>query len=431
MQRIIRLLVFFSCAMLLIFTPQTAVAGRCGGKRQCKCGDLVVSDYTLTADLGPCDKRGLRLTSGVTLDCRDHAIIGSGSQSAQIGISLSTKTTGATVQHCQVSGFRQGIRLREAHNNRVLRNTVHHNGDTTTHVGYGIDVARRSTENLFEGNRIHNNADEGIHIGAGSHRNTLIGNQVYDNFRENIYLLRADHVVLKNNTTHGGGANSLYLKHAAFCEIADNTFRDRSALVRGDAHDNRFTNNDFVKAGLRFQAYKEKGLWSHPRNNVVAGGKIVEAQQCLQFSDASDTVIQGTLLSRCGTAVTSTAASASANNTLIGIAVEPEALSLDEQSRVQVGWPFNVTVKNANGAAVAGAQVKAFDAQKKLVFEAVTVADGSIPSQEVIAYTQRGTTKTLLTPYTVQVTAGQATVTQEVTVENNVSLIVALPPASR
>jgi parallel beta-helix repeat protein len=423
----LRTILFLLFLLPTVFFPQSAAAGRCGGKRRCQCGDLVVSNYVMTEDLGPCDKRGLRLTNGVTLDCRDHAITGPGGQSQDPGIAFPTGTTGATVQNCQVSGFRQGIRLRQASKNRVIGNSVHHNGDPTTHVGYGIDVAHESTDNVFANNKIYNNADEGIHIGTESHRNTLINNEVYDNFRENIYVLSADYGVFKKNVIHGGGKNSLFLKHVAFSQIEHNTFRDRPVLIRGQAHDNQLSDNDFVRTGVHFQAHKEGNVLTRPSKNTMVGGKIAEAQQCLRFSDASENVVKGTLFNRCGKAVSSTATAGSADNTLINITLEPQAMSLDDHSLVNVGWQLSATVKDANGTAIRGAQVKGFDIQKKLVFEAVTAVDGSIPPQEVIAYTQQGKMKTSHTPHTLQIATDHARTTQEVTLDSNKTIVISLP----
>jgi hypothetical protein len=85
----------------------------------------------------------------------------------------------------------------------------------------------------------------------------------YANFRENIYVLRSNGGVFQHNITHGG-VNSLFLKHATFNRFENNTFHDRTARPR-DSHDNQFVSNDFINAGLHFQAYKEGAtLAVHP-----------------------------------------------------------------------------------------------------------------------------------------------------------------------
>ena len=184
--------------------PTVSVAGECGGSTPCQCGDKVRSDYQMTDDLGSCPGHGLYVASDVTLDCRGRVVHGQGGRAEHFGIYLEQGTTGATVKNCEVAGFLRGIRLKGAHHNRLIDNQVHHNGDSASHTGYGIDIAAGSTANVLHGNRVHDNADEGIHVGTGSHRNTLISNRVYTNFRENIYVLRADGGYFSTTLPTGG-----------------------------------------------------------------------------------------------------------------------------------------------------------------------------------------------------------------------------------
>lgn len=420
------LIVLVSCCVLL---PANSMAGECGGQIPCSCGDTVGSDYRMSAPLGPCPGHGLYVAGGVTLDCGSHAIHGPGGHAKDFGVYLAKGTTGATVKNCEVSGFLRGIRLQAAHHNRLLDNHVHGNGDLTSHTGYGIDVAG-STDNLLQGNRVHDNADEGIHIGTGSHRNTLIGNVVYANFRENIYLLRSDWGVFQHNTTYGG-SNSLFVKHSAFNRFERNAFRDRTAAIRGDSHDNHFVNNDFLNAGLHFQAYKEGATVSRPTRNAVVGGSIVGASPCVRFSNAFGNLIKGVLLSKCAGDVASGGAGVPVENTFIGVALSQGNFSLDAYSQVRVGWQLDVSVKGANGAAVGGARVQGFDAQKNLVFDTATAPNGAIPTQDLIQFSQNRLTRTYHTPYTLQVTADQLTARQKVAVDTNKVVTISVSSARR
>ena len=109
---------------------------------------------------------------------------------------------------------------------------------------------------------------------------TLIRNHVYDNFRENIYVLRSNGRVFQHNMIHGR-VNSLFLKHATFNRFENNTFHDRTAALRGDSHDNQLVRNDVLKAGLHFQAYQEDATLTRPTRHGVAGGTIIEATPCV------------------------------------------------------------------------------------------------------------------------------------------------------
>lgn len=428
--------VFFALIFILLLgqewtSPATAEARKCGGTRPCRCGDIVKANYVLQADLGPCEKRGLTVISGVTLDCALHTIVGAGEQSRDFGIVLPNDTTGATVRNCRVSRFQRGLRLRQAHRNRIINNTLHDNGDFTAHTGYGIDVAGGATENLFQENQVSHNADEGIHVGAGSHRNTFVGNVVSDNFRENLYVLRAEWNVFRNNTLRQGGTNSLFLKHAAFNRFEHNTFSDSAAVVRGDAHENAFLQNDFVNAPLHFQAYREGGTLTHPSKNVVTGGTLAGAKECLRFSGATGNVVRDVKFGHCATQVSATGAEAAAENTLIGVALDPEKISLDNHASLLVGWPVEVMVKNANGTALGGVTVEGFDVQKNMLFEALTAADGRIPPQDVIAYRHQGNTRTAYDPVSVRATADKAEQTREVTLENSTTVTIEMPAAGQ
>jgi parallel beta-helix repeat protein len=411
----------------LVLFPALASGARCGGAIVCQCGDLVVSDYRMTADLGPCPGHGLSLSSAVALECGGHAITGAKATAEYYGIALGRGTTGATVMACEVSGFFHGIRLRTADRNRLLNNTVHDNGDFTGHRGYGIAVADKSTENLLQGNRIYQSADEGVHLGNGSHRNTLIGNRVHDNFRENIYLLHSDSDTLKENTTWGG-TTSLYVKHSSSARIEQNTFRDHPVVVRGDSHDNQFLGNEFMNAQVHFQALKDGPTQTSPARNHLTGGKIAGSKPCIRFSDASGNIIESVLFSPCPVWVSASSTASRVENLLIGAKPDPKAVSLDDRSLLHVGWPVKVSVQDASGKPIGGATVQGFDAQQQQVFEAVTAADGSLPTQTLVQYTLDHLKATQRTPHTLRVTLAGAQATQPLVVDGPKRVVIAMPP---
>ena len=89
---------------------RVASASNCGGSTACKCGDTVTRSTTLSRDIGVCTGNGLRVISGVTLDCAKRTITGSTLSPAKYGV-LVDGAKGATVKNCRVTGFRKGIRL--------------------------------------------------------------------------------------------------------------------------------------------------------------------------------------------------------------------------------------------------------------------------------------------------------------------------------
>ncbi len=176
----------------------------------CGCGDTVTADHRLRDDLGPCPGHGLIVKSGARLDCGGRSIVGLRDGSEQYGILLDgrprAEVTGVTVANCHVSGFLRGIRLRAARGNTIAGNVITGNGNFKTHVGYGIDVAGESIDNLIEKNRVQQSADEGVHIGRGSHGNRLVGNEITDSHRESLYVLASDRGLFLGNTLGGSGA---------------------------------------------------------------------------------------------------------------------------------------------------------------------------------------------------------------------------------
>lgn len=419
---------FFIPGILLFFIGQSSLsfARHCSESRPCQCGDVVVSTYTLSSDLGPCEKRGLSVRSGVTLDCAGHAIQGSGENSKDFGVALQTGTTDATVKNCHISGFLRGIRLRQANKNKIFHNTVHHNGNKSARVGYGIDLAG-AQDNIFQDNYIHNNADEGIHVGTGSHGNTFIGNRAEDNGRENFYFLRADRAMLQRNSTRGGGSDSIFIKHSSFLRLENNIFRDKPVTLRGDAHDNVLTDNELVNAGVRFQSYEERGVSTRPSRNLITGGTITNAEKCLNFSDASDNTVKNVKLVNCNQNIVSQVKDGRAENFLIDIPLSVDQLVLDGSAVVHVGRQINIFVQDAKGTPVAGAKVQGFDAQKKILFEAETAVNGATPPQDVIEYSLQGSTKVERPPVQLQVSLGQQTTLLEMHVTKNSTVTVTFP----
>jgi parallel beta-helix repeat protein len=195
--------VFTFSLLLVILAVPALEAANCGGAIPCKCGDTVTSNYVMPADLGPCSGHGLSLASGVTLDGNGRRISGPANGSDFYGVYL-RGMTGGTVKNVVVTGFRHGIRLRDAHGNQILDSKAFRNGDFSAHVGYGIDVAISSSNNTFRNNLVYDNADEGVHLGSGTGDNTFVGNSVYNNFHENIYLLDSHNNTL-TDTPPGAG----------------------------------------------------------------------------------------------------------------------------------------------------------------------------------------------------------------------------------
>jgi parallel beta-helix repeat protein len=353
----------FSMALpVLVALLGNADGAQCGYGTPCRCGDRVTGDAQLAADLGPCDGNGLVLKDGVTLDCQGHTVRGRTGRPdlrrrtrLSVGITLD-RTLGASVRRCRVTGFDYGIRLSGAWKSQVIGSEAFRNGNFVTHVGYGIHLSR-AQRNTVQGCVVHENADEGIHIGNGSDGNTLIGNQAYDNTRENYYILSARENRLLRNRARGKVSADLYMKHALDNRIEGNQFDDRPVVVRGRSSGNIFADNDFG-AGLRFEAYGE-GPDEAPTENVVRGGHLRGRQVCLEFLGAHDNRIEAVLLQGCPSVVSR--ATAPAVNDLIGIDLAGVRLDLADSASLRLLTRVQISVRTAAARPVPEARISLRD----------------------------------------------------------------------
>ena len=229
-----------------------AFAATCGGAVVCKCGDTVVEDYTMAADLGPCplvpggDTIGLRVGSGVNLNCADHAIVGPpDSRRTEFGIIVGTSSgtvSDVVVRNCQVSDFWWGIYVQNATSNVVIKkNHLHHNGwkdNTENGTGYGLDIAR-STGVLVRYNTIVDNGDEGIHLSESSEV-TVQSNLLKDNGKEQLYLINSNRNVISHNRMEGGN-QGLEMRFSSNNSFAYNVWGPSPLhMLDNDNHDNTF-----------------------------------------------------------------------------------------------------------------------------------------------------------------------------------------------
>jgi parallel beta-helix repeat protein len=207
----------------------------CGGAVPCNCGDRVVEDYVMTADLGPCtwagsptpnELVGLRVDSDVTLDCAGHSILGpADGEKEEFGIRTGTATrpvANATIKNCTVSGFWWGFYVAYSSGVVVEDSTASGNGwfsEVENGTGYGIDVAN-STGVTLRRNQVLANGNEGMHL-TSSAGLVVEDNQVADNGWEQVYLIEVDDSTFARNDASG----------------------NRQSLEMRDSNDNQFSYN--------------------------------------------------------------------------------------------------------------------------------------------------------------------------------------------
>lgn len=245
---------------------------------RCGCGDTVVASTRLDDDIGVCTTSGLKVASGVVLNCAGHRIVGNDLSNAKFGIHLDG-AVGAVVRNCRVTKFRRGIRIFGGSDNVVRRNKSFANK-------YGIDVAGGSVRNTIKSNLVRDNRDEGIHLG-GAHENQIIDNEIRYSKRENLYLLRSDDNLVEGNVIHHGRSSAIYVKHSSGNRFVRNTVRDTALQLRGASTDNVFEDNYLKGNGYLFEAYEEPTGWTYPSNNTMVRDCIRKTDFCYRFFGAT------------------------------------------------------------------------------------------------------------------------------------------------
>ena len=273
-------------------------AARCGGERPCACGDHVVEDYRLLADIGPCAKDGLRIEARVTLDGAGHAIRGPGATG--VGLRVGVEGNGSQVRDLSVSGFEHGVRLIGARGVRIEGVEAHGNGDPGERVGYGIDLSAGASENVLERVRVHDNADEGIHVGSNATANRIVDSDVFGNGRENVYFLACrDNRLERSRVRSKNTANaSIYIKFATGTVLEGNEIDGGSVQIRGAARDTVLSNNTLRGASVILQAQNDRRFGSgSPSGTILRGGSITAPEACVRIDSASETRVEDVALS--------------------------------------------------------------------------------------------------------------------------------------
>lgn len=153
-----------------------------------KCGEVISSNTTLSADIGPCPGDGIIIgANDITLNLAGHHLTGSGVPSADsVGIHLSGRR-GVAVTGGEVSGFATGVAIEGGAGNTVSKIFVHDNvGLQNGNFGDGIGIFGSSDNIVTENVVDHNGPFEGIGVfgngvqatGNSSQRNQVLSNVV-------------------------------------------------------------------------------------------------------------------------------------------------------------------------------------------------------------------------------------------------------------
>lgn len=159
-----------------------------------RCGQNITKNTTLTVDVGPCAGDGLVIAAdGITLDLNGHTVSGRISRSEQAGVRFKN-VSGSTVKNGTVTGFDAGVVIDRGGSNTVraitARDNVNHavtsGNDWPCDLGDGITALNSGGNRILANTVTKNGPYSGISLVSNSDRNTVAGNNVFDNDIANI-----------------------------------------------------------------------------------------------------------------------------------------------------------------------------------------------------------------------------------------------------
>lgn len=323
---------FVACAAGLSLGSQ-AWGKECGGTVVCECGDIVIADYKLPADLGPCPSNGngLDISGNVTLNGRGHRIV---ADAGNTGVGVTFRGHGAQVKNIRISNFTRCVRFRPLTtppNPPDVRDNVVKNSELHDCSLYGVDFASGAVENTVKGNWIHDNGSEGVHLGGGSQGNRVIGNIIHDNVTAQVGLVSTTTQDSVTANVLLGGQYSVRLTGGANGNLFKANIADNQLLV-SDSSDNEFRANTF--RSVQFTTTLVPVDPTKTSNNLVKSNLLLGGDPCIQFHNATDNILQEVKLWDC---VNGVLATGMGTNTLVAVKpLDPAQIEVQDQAVVIV-----------------------------------------------------------------------------------------------
>jgi parallel beta-helix repeat protein len=257
-----------AAAAVLAATAVPAPA-RVAGARPLRCGDAVMRDTTLTADLSNCRGTGLVLgADGITLDLNGHTITGAPAAADTLGI----LARGRRDVHITGSG-----RVRHFGTAVVLKNSTGSQVDqiTVTDNDHGVTVAGGSADTVFHVTARRN--FEGIHFSGGD-RHQAVLNTVTDNGADASGIVLVGHTTrarILNNDLNGTEFAGIYLSDADRSVVEGNRMTDTGRGV-------------FIFPGSR----------NRISYNQISGGRKRQTQTGIALSGGAGNVIDHNIIDK-------------------------------------------------------------------------------------------------------------------------------------
>jgi parallel beta-helix repeat protein len=266
------------------------------------CGDVILTDTTLHADLLDCDASGLVIgADGIALNLNGHTVGGNGvsvPDRFEAGVLVLGRHHVRIIGPGTVQGFIQGVHVERTHDSQVVGVTAEHNvggistfnddhnavrRNTASHNDF-VGIALSGTFDLAENNSTSDNGSDGTGIAVGrASNNTVRGNVVSHNGFTGIHIDDSDrNVVTRNFLTRNVGGMVVI---GSGNRITDNVIADVPDCGGGcgfglsfeGGTGNELAGNIVDRAaadGIRINSYEPE---TPPAVNNVVRGNIVRA----------------------------------------------------------------------------------------------------------------------------------------------------------
>lgn len=160
-------------------TPQTSSSSNSPPA----CGETITSNFTLTANLGPCAGPGLIINAdNITVNLNGHSLVGPGpTDGTNPGIEI-VGHTGDTVENGSVSNFDIGVLVNMSASNTITRLNIHDDlgpDPDPNLISAGIDVFHSAGNTIVNNVLTHDGITGGIQVlGVDSNANIIKSNSV-------------------------------------------------------------------------------------------------------------------------------------------------------------------------------------------------------------------------------------------------------------
>ncbi|UCE39133.1 MAG: right-handed parallel beta-helix repeat-containing protein [Thermoplasmata archaeon] len=323
----------------------------------------------------------------ITHDNSTHNII----QDYDYGI-YCYRTTNAYIANNIITDGKYGIVTFHAHNDAIRYNTISYNTE------FGAKDYNSTLSNCFNWNYFYKNKIAYWYDPVPGFPILEFDGNILEENQIAIMVENSSSISITNNTASKNDYG-IYLKNAS-PNIADNTISDSEYGIYGEYSSPTISNN-VISNSLQYGIYAKSGDSLRIINNTMVDSEMIFIDSTIKelwLKDSSITKVNTTV----------------------------EDSHLDSTSSLEVQWLLRVRVVDEEGNPVAGAAIFVYDVNDDLIHTDITGKDGWTEGIPVIQTSQTGTSVFDHNPYRVLIVKDTLSSTQEITIESDTDLVVAL-----